>query len=79
MHLDGSMSTFGGPYDMGVRVDEGLALIDRNNFATFVDCFLSAQPVGTTGLARRLDPNTISRAAGTILLPRVLSCEPGST
>jgi hypothetical protein len=52
------MSNFGGPEDMGVSPGEGLALFsppDLDN-PEHAGLFLSAQPSGTTGLARRLDP-----------------------
>jgi|SRR5579872_3407361 len=58
MHLEGTMSTFGGPHDTTLSTKEGLALVDNDNFAAFSSFFLSAQPKGTTGLARRLDPTT---------------------
>lgn len=51
----GKMSTFGGPDDDGVAPNEGLAL-----FSSVSQCpgiFLPAQPHGTTGLARRLNPD----------------------
>jgi hypothetical protein len=51
------MSTFGGPDDTGVGPDEGLALVDSHNLDLFKDLLLPAQPPGTTGLARRLDPD----------------------
>src|SRR5271154_511747 len=54
--LDGSMSTFGGPDDSGVGDDEGLALFTPADVAANPDLFLPAQPPGTTGLARRLNP-----------------------
>jgi hypothetical protein len=54
--LDGKMSTFGGPNDTGVRPDEGLSLFDTSDIAANPDLFLPAQPPGTTGLARRLNP-----------------------
>ena len=54
--LAGKMSTFGGPADTGVRPDEGLSLFDALDVAANPDLFLPAQPPGTTGLARRLDP-----------------------
>lgn len=56
MHLEGTMSTFGGPHDHGVGSRDGLALVDSSNFDAFKDLFLAKQPAGTTGLARRLDP-----------------------
>lgn len=54
--LRGRMSTFGGPNDAGVSPGEGLAL-----FSVGDDCslFLPAQPPGTTGLARRLNPEAL--------------------
>lgn len=57
--LNGKMSTFGGPKDTGVSPSEGLALwepaeIKGSSIELF---FLPTQPKGTTGLARRLDPD----------------------
>jgi len=53
----GKMSEFGGPHDMGVGPDEGLALFADSNIANAPDgLFLTAPPPGTTGLARRLNP-----------------------
>ncbi|AMA55691.1 hypothetical protein [Bradyrhizobium sp. CCGE-LA001] len=54
----GKMSEFGGPTDEGVRPDENLALFFNNPVDADAnpDIFLAAQPAGTTGLARRLDP-----------------------
>src|SRR5438552_7868947 len=57
IHFQGKMSTFGGPHDIGVAPDEGLALVDASHFEELKDYFLAAQPPGTTGLARRLDPD----------------------
>jgi hypothetical protein len=54
--LLGKMSTFGGPDDHGVTPDEGLALFTAADLAANPDIFLAAQPAGTTGLARRLNP-----------------------
>jgi len=54
MRLTGKCSWFGGPHDMGVAPDEGLAFIFEVSDAP--DLFLATQPPGTTGLARRLDP-----------------------
>jgi N-acetylmuramoyl-L-alanine amidase len=51
---DGKMSYFGGPGDMGVSPDEGLALIQSIEDAP--QLFLPFQPEGTSGLARRLNP-----------------------
>ena len=52
--LRGKVSWFGGPNDMGVSPDEGLAFIYDVEDAPHL--FLASQPAGTTGLARRLDP-----------------------
>jgi GH25 family lysozyme M1 (1,4-beta-N-acetylmuramidase) len=50
----GNVSWFGGPADMGVAPDESLAFIyDTEDQPSL---FLDQQPPGTTGLARRLDP-----------------------
>jgi hypothetical protein len=53
----GRMSTFGGPKDLGVAPHEGLALINPSEIDKYPNLFLPAQPAGTSGLARRLDPN----------------------
>ena len=50
----GRASTFGGPNDTGVSPSEGLAFIYTVDDKE--DLFLSYQPEGTTGLARRLNP-----------------------
>jgi N-acetylmuramoyl-L-alanine amidase len=52
--FSGKCSWFGGPDDMGVSEDEGLAFI--YNYDQAPHLFLDQQPPGTTGLARRLDP-----------------------
>ena len=52
---EGTCSTFGGPEDSGVSPSEGLAFIYSVDEAPYL--FLRTQPSGTTGLARRLDPN----------------------
>lgn len=54
--LRGKMSTFGGPNDLGVSPSEGLALIQPHQLQEFEEYFLPTQPPGTTGLARRLNP-----------------------
>lgn len=56
--LSGKMSTFGGPKDTGVSASEGLALFEPRDLRDprVDELFLSEQPVGTTGLARRLNP-----------------------
>lgn len=53
--IKGVISVFGGPRDQGVKPDEGLALITPAMRASFGSLFLSSQPPGTTGLARRLN------------------------
>lgn len=55
MRLRGRVSWFGGPNDEGVAPDEGLAFISDIDDAPHL--FLAYQPSGTTGLARRLDPD----------------------
>ena len=52
--LSGKVSHFGGPNDMGVSPEEGLAFIYQLEEAPHL--FLPFQPEGTTGLARRLNP-----------------------
>jgi N-acetylmuramoyl-L-alanine amidase len=55
--LTGTMSTFGGPSDTGVSPSEGLALCEPSEVDLFPETmFLEQQPPGTTGLARRLNP-----------------------
>ena len=54
MEVAGKVSWFGGPDDEGVAPDEGLAFIYKVEDAPYL--FLDEQPEGTTGLARRLDP-----------------------
>lgn len=57
--MKGKLSVFGGPNDEGVSPTEGLALINPEDLASwwFRCLFLNYQPTGTTGLARRLDPD----------------------
>lgn len=52
--IRGKCSHFGGPNDQGVSPSEGLALYER--VEEMPQIFLPEQPEGTTGLARRLDP-----------------------
>jgi N-acetylmuramoyl-L-alanine amidase len=52
----GKVSWFGGPEDFGVSASEGLAFLYDYDDAPHL--FLDKQPPGTTGLARRLDPET---------------------
>ena len=56
VNFKGTCSWFGGPDDMGVSPDENLAFLFSVNDAPTL--FLAEQPPGTTGLARRLDPET---------------------
>ena len=51
----GKVSHFGGPEDTGVSASEGLAFIYKIEDAPHI--FLPYQPAGTTGLARRMNPN----------------------
>lgn len=56
--VTGAMSTFGGPDDFGLQPDEDLALLVRADVEShaYAELFLPAQPHGTSGLARRLNP-----------------------
>ena len=56
LKLRGKCSWFGGPDDLGVSPSEPLAFISDVDQAPHL--FLSYQPEGTTGLARRLNPET---------------------
>jgi hypothetical protein len=55
LNVTGSCSWFGGPADTGVDSDEGLAFLYEYDDAPHL--FLPEQPPGTTGLARRLNPD----------------------
>jgi hypothetical protein len=55
--LIGKMSHFGGPDDHGVAADEGLALYSSDADVAAHPELFQAQPPGTTGLARRLNPD----------------------
>lgn len=55
--IEGKMSTFGGPDDTGVSPGEPLALVSTKDAALLKEYFLDMQPPGTTGLARRLNPD----------------------
>ena len=61
LNLKGKVSSFGGPDDLGVSPSEGLALYSDVSQAPHL--FLSYQPEGTSGLARRLNPETFYVAA----------------
>lgn len=54
---EGRVSYFGGPADMGVSPSEGLAFIYTTEDQPIL--FLSYQPEGTSGLARRLNPDQL--------------------
>jgi len=57
MTFVGKMSTFGGPDDTGVAPGEGLALVNSQaDFELLREYFLAEQPPGTSGWARRLNP-----------------------
>lgn len=53
----GRMSHFGGPDDHDMKPSEGLAILDESDLQQFNAYFLPQQPPGTTGLARRLNPD----------------------
>ncbi len=57
-HVKGKCSWFGGPEDTGVSPSEGLAWIYDLDDAPSPELFLSYQPEGTSGLARRLNPDS---------------------
>ena len=57
MKIRGKCSWFGGPADGGVSSSEGLAWIYELDDAPHL--FLPYQPAGTTGLARRLNPQKL--------------------
>ncbi len=56
--LRGKCSWFGGPNDMGVKRNEGLALVSKSDLDKFDGYFLDRNPPKTTGLARRLNPTS---------------------
>ena len=54
------LSTFGGPHDKGVAFNEGLAVYPMyDTHAQRSGLFLADQPPGTTGPARRLNPEAM--------------------
>ncbi len=57
--VEGKMSTFGGPHDLGMSPDEGLALFTKADLQNpkYAYLFLPAPPPGTSGLGRRLNPD----------------------
>jgi hypothetical protein len=54
----GRMSLFGGPDDTDMKPDEGLALMDESDIDRYPNLFLPQQPPGTSGLSRRLNPDS---------------------
>lgn len=54
------MSTFGGPEDRDIRPDQGLKYFDKADLEDpkFAYLFLPTQPPGTSGLGRRLNPDS---------------------
>jgi len=57
--VEGRMSTFGGPHDLGMSPDEGLALFSNADLKDpkYSYLFLPAPPPGTSGVGRRLNPD----------------------
>ncbi len=57
--VEGKMSTFGGPHDLGMSPDEGLALFSNADLKNpkYSYLFLPAPPPSTSGLGRRLNPD----------------------
>lgn len=56
--LTGRVGTWGGPADKSLAPGEQLALINPSELSQFSEYFLPEQPAGTTGLARRLNPES---------------------
>src|SRR5438045_8669260 len=56
--VEGKMSTFGGPHDLGMAANEDLALFTKADLQNpkYAYLFLAASPSGTSGLGRRLNP-----------------------
>src|SRR5437762_5635956 len=57
--VEGKMSTFGGPHDLGMAANEDLALFTKADLQDpkYAYLFLPASPPGTSGLGRRLNPD----------------------
>lgn len=57
--VEGKMSTFGGPHDLGMAADEDFALFTKADLhdPKYAYLFLPAPPPGTSGLGRRLNPD----------------------
>jgi hypothetical protein len=56
--FQGMMSTFGGPKDTGMRVDEGLAIVDSKNFAKYSRFFIDKDLSNPKPLGKNLDDTT---------------------
>jgi N-acetylmuramoyl-L-alanine amidase len=56
--VEGKMSTFGGPHDLGMAANEDLAFFTKADLQNpkYAYLFLPAPPPGTSGLGRRLNP-----------------------
>jgi len=64
--IRGKVEAFGGPVDLFVTPNEGLTLVDLQDLeanSPLKQYFLDDQPAGTTGLARRLNPDKYYIAA----------------
>src|SRR5438046_6164218 len=57
--VEGKMSTFGGPHDLGMAANEDLALFTKADLQNlkYSYLFLPAPPPGTSVLGRRLNPD----------------------
>ncbi|MFT5466570.1 MAG: hypothetical protein ACI8UO_001670 [Verrucomicrobiales bacterium] len=60
IEFEGRVSTWGGRDDAGVAPSEGLALLDASDLLDkdYAEYFIEEQPANTTGLARRLKPES---------------------
>src|SRR5271166_3882065 len=56
--FQGTMSTFGGPKDTGMRADEGLAIVDSKNFAKYAALFIDKDLNNPKPLGKNLDDKT---------------------
>ena len=59
----GQVGVWGGPHDASTSPAEGLAIILPNEYPQFAQYFLPEQPPGTTGLNRRLNPESFYMSA----------------
>jgi hypothetical protein len=59
--VEGKMSTFGGPHDLGMSPNEDLALFSRLDLENpkYADLFLPASPPDTSGVGRRLNHRSV--------------------